>query len=204
MADDSQYPYPPDRFDDEADAASFHGAHRAEEPFWRQNLVYILIIGAAFLTLLVLLFFINGLGGDGEEGTTGPVASSAEASDGGDGGEGAEEGGEETTAEEEPTAEPDRSTPVLVMNAANINGLAGTWQDTLEEDGWTEVGVGTADQPQDEAAVYYRDEADAASAQALAEEVGAGEATQSDEYDNRITFIAVSEPGDSEEGDGEE
>src|SRR5699024_2827953 len=28
---DSQYPYPPDRFDDEADAAAFHGAHRAEE-----------------------------------------------------------------------------------------------------------------------------------------------------------------------------
>src|SRR5699024_5941393 len=24
---DSQYPYPPDRFDDEADAAAFHGAH---------------------------------------------------------------------------------------------------------------------------------------------------------------------------------
>ena len=51
---DSQYPYPPDRFDDEADAATFHGAHRAEEPFWRQNLIYLVIIAAAFVTLLVL------------------------------------------------------------------------------------------------------------------------------------------------------
>src|SRR5699024_12269897 len=64
---DSQYPSPPDRFDDEADAVSFHGAHRAELPFWRENLLYILIIGAAAGLLVVLLFVIGSMGGDGDD-----------------------------------------------------------------------------------------------------------------------------------------
>ena len=56
---DSQYPYPPDRFDDEADAVTFHGAHRAELPFWRENLLYIIIIGAAVVMLVVLLVVLQ-------------------------------------------------------------------------------------------------------------------------------------------------
>lgn len=193
---DSQYPYPPDRFDDEADASSFHGAHRAEEPFWRQNLVYIVIIAAAFVTLVVLLFVIGNLGRGGDERSadpTTPAASSQAAqSDGGDDASGS------------PAAEADKSTPVLVVNAGGINGLAGTWQSTLEDDGWQKVDVGTADNRQQEAVVFYRDEADAASAQALADAVGAGEARQSDEYDASITFVAVEQPADDfGSGDGE-
>lgn len=193
---DSQYPYPPDRFDDEADTVSFHGAHRAEEPFWRQNLLYIVIIGAALVMLIVLLFLIGGMGGGDDDRAEDPTSAAAS--------ESSESPAEETT-EEEPAAEPDLSTPVLVVNAGGINGLAGTWQETLEGDGWTEVGVSTADNVQQEPVVFYRDEADADTANALAEQVGAGEARQSDEYDARITFVAVGEPGagdDGTEGDG--
>lgn len=195
---DSQYPYPPDRFDDEADAAAFHGAHRAEEPFWRQNLVYIVIIAAAFVVLLVLLFMIGGMGGDGDDRAEDPTTpAAAETSE-----EAPAE--EETTAEEEPAAEPDLSTPVLVVNAGGINGMAGAWQESLEGEGWEDVGVSTADNIQQEPVVFYRDEADADSAQALAEQVGAGEARQSDEYDARITFVAVTEPGAEDGGEGGE
>ncbi|WP_193104945.1 LytR C-terminal domain-containing protein [Brachybacterium sp. FME24] len=193
---DSQYPYPPDRFDDEADTVSFHGAHRAEEPFWRQNLLYIVIIGAALVMLIVLLFLIGGMGGGDDDRAEDPTSAAAS--------ETSESPAEETT-EEEPAAEPDLSTPVLVVNAGGINGLAGTWQETLEGDGWTEVGVSTADNVQQEPVVFYRDEADADTANALAEQVGAGEARQSDEYDARITFVAVGEPDagdDGTEGDG--
>lgn len=197
---DSQYPFPPDRFDDEADAASFHGAHRAEEPFWRQNLIYIVIIGAAVVTLVVLLFLIGGGGGGEDERAADPTSAAESAEPGASDEGGAAEGEGEEEASEESAAEADKSTPVLVVNAAGINGLAGSWQETLEASGWTEVGIGTADNRQQEPLVFYRDEADAASAQALADEVGAGEATQSDEYDARITFLAVTEP---EEG-GEE
>lgn len=190
---DSQYPYPPDRFDEEADASSFHGAHRAEEPFWRQNLIYLVIIGAAFVTLLVLLFLIGGMGRDGDERatdpTTSPASETAEAAP-----------TDEEPAEETPVAEPDRETPVLVVNAGGINGMAGAWRDSLKGSGWSDISINTAANVQQEPVVFYRDEADAATAQALAQEVGAGEARQSDEYESRITFVAVTEPGSGDEG----
>lgn len=192
---DSQYPYPPDRFDDEADAVAFHGAHRAEEPFWRQNLVYIVIIAAAFVLLLVLLFLIGGMGQDGDDRAEDPTTSAASESSE----EASEDGEAEEDAEEESAPEPDLSTPVLIVNAGGITGLAGTWQETLQDQGWEEVYISTADNIQQESVVFYRDEADADSAQALAEESGAGEARQSDEYDARITIMVVSEPDDGED-----
>jgi len=198
---DSEYPYPPDEFDREAATASLHGAHRAEHPFWRQNLVYLIIIAAAFVLLLVLLFAIGGMGRNTPEERAEAPTSAAEQTE-----QTSAEGGEETTAEETPAPEPDRSTPVMVVNAGGINGLAGAWQDTLESAGWTAVDVSTADNLQEEPVVFYRDEADADTAQALAAEVGAGEARQSDEYDATITFIAVNEPGADQAdqgGDGE-
>ena len=196
---DTQYPYPPDRFDDEADAATFHGAHRAEEPFWRQNLIYLVIIAAALVTLLVLLFLIGGMGRDGDDRASDPTSPAAS------------ETTEEAPAEEEgaegeeeaPAPEPDRSIPVMVINAGGINGMAGAWRDSLEGSGWEQVSIGTADNVQQEPVVFYRDEADAETAQALAQEVGAGEARQSDEYESRITFVAVTEPGSGgQEGEG--
>src|SRR5690625_2410131 len=109
---------------------------------------------------------------------------------------------------EEPAAEPDRSTPVLVVNAGGINGMAGAWRDDLEGEGWEDVSVTTADNVQQEPVVFYRDEDDADSARGLAEQVGVDEVRQSDEYEARITFVAVAEPGDEggdeggEEGEG--
>jgi hypothetical protein len=193
---DSQYPYPPDRFDDEADAVSFHGAHRAELPFWRENLLYIIIIGAAMVLLVVLLFFIGSMGGDGDDRADDPTTAASSESAAAE--DPAAEG--ESEATEEPAPEADRSTPVLVVNAGGINGLAGTWRDTLEGEGWEDVSVATSDNSQQEPVVFYRDEEDAETAQALAAEVGAGEARQSDEYDASVTFVAVSEPGGGEGG----
>lgn len=193
---DSQYPYPPDRFDDEADAVSFHGAHRAELPFWRENLLYIIIIGAAVVLLVVLLFFIGGMGGSGDDRADDPTTAASES-------EATEDEATESEAEETPAAEADKSTPVLVVNAGGINGLAGSWQSALEGDGWEDVSLATADNAQQEAVVFYRSEEDAGTAQALADSVGAGEARQSDEYDAAVTFVAVSEPGEDMGGEGE-
>jgi hypothetical protein len=188
---DSQYPYPPDRFDHEAADVAFHGAHRAEEPFWRQNLVYLVIIAVAAVVLVVLLFVIGGLGPNGDDrGETPPAASETgttapEESDG---------GGESTEEPTEEPAEADKTVEVQVLNAAGINGLAARWQENLTGSGWENVTVSTAQDRQTEAVVFYRDEADKATAQALAEEVGAGEARQSDEYEAPITFVTVGEP----------
>lgn len=189
---DSSYPYAPDQFDEEAAAASYHGAHRAEEPFWRQNLVYLIIIGVAALVLLGLLLVIGGLRGGSDDRAADPTSSPAQSAAVSDGG--GDGGGEASTSPEAPAATVDKATPVLVVNAAGTNGLAGAWRDALSADGWTSIDLETADAPQEQAVVFYRDPADAASAQALADEVGAGEARQSDEYDARITFLATTLP----------
>ncbi|MDN5686672.1 MAG: LytR C-terminal domain-containing protein [Brachybacterium sp.] len=193
---DSQYPYPPDRFDDEADAVSFHGAHRAEEPFWRQNLLYIVIIGAALVMLIVLLFLIGGMGGGGDERAEDPTTPAAS--------ETSSAPADEETTEEEAPPEADKSVPVLVVNAGGINGLAGAWQDALEGEDWEDVSLSTADNQQQEPVVFYRDEEDQETAQALAAEVGAGEASQSGEYDSPVTFVAVEMPDEGGGSDGEE
>lgn len=198
---DSQYPYPPDRFDEEAKSVSFHGAHRAEEPFWRQNLVYLIIIAVAVVVLLVLLFTIGGLGRGGDDRAETPATQQTseeqEPSDGGgdasDGG-GEEEDPEAGEEEEETEPEPDLGRPVQILNAAGINGMAAAWEAQLNDAGWEDVSSDNAGSRQEESVVFYSDEADAATAQALADEVGAGEARQSNEYEAPITFIAVAEP----------
>lgn len=199
---DSSYPFPPDRFDQEADAVAFHGAHRAEEPFWRQNLVYLVIIAAAVIALLVLLFLIGGMGGKNDERATGPTTGETETAQPSDAGGSDQGGGKKPEGEAPPV---DKGTTVTVINAGGIGGLAGSWRDTLRGADWTDVKIATADSRQEKAVVFYRDEADRGTAQALADEVGAEEARQSDEYDGPITFVAVTEPqqksGDG--GDGE-
>lgn len=183
MADaPDDYPYPPDQFDREAETTSFHGAHRAEEPFWRQNLLYIVVIAAAVLVLLGLLFAIGGMGGGKDDPTTSPTTTQAAppASDAGG----------------EPAApQGDKTTPVLVVNAGGQKGMAGTWRDHLKSTGWTEVGIATAESRQEQPVVFYKDEADAATAQMLAQEAGVeGGAQQSDEYDARVTILVVNAP----------
>ncbi len=185
----SDYPYAPDQFDREAETTSFHGAHRAEESFWRQNLLYVIIIAAAVLTLLVLLFVIGGMGRDTGGGT--PVATPTTSAPAGES-PAASDGGGETA----PAQEVSRDTPVLVVNAGGQNGMAGDWRDELTSAGWTKVDISTADSRQEQAVVFYRDQADAASANELAHQVGLDGAQQSDEYDARITFVAVESPQD--------
>lgn len=130
------------------------------------------------------LFVIGGMGRDGGTDTAATTTATTQAppaeqrpSDGGGQAPAAPEG--------------DRSTPVLVINAGGENGMAGKWRTALADKGWTAVDIQTAQSRQEQAVVFYRAEEDAASAQPLAQEAGVGEAQQSDEYDARITFVAV-------------
>lgn len=183
MADaPDDYPYPPDQFDREAETTSFHGAHRAEEPFWRQNLLYILVIAAAVLVLLGLLFAIGGMGGGKDEPSTDPTTTQAAPA--------TSDGGGET-----PAPQGDKTVPVLVVNAGGQKGMAGNWKQHLLDTGWADVSIQTAKSRQEEPVVFYKDEADAATAQMLAQEAGVeGGAQQSDEYDARVTILVVGAP----------
>src|SRR5699024_3051962 len=144
--------------------------------------------------LIVLLFIIGGMGGDGDERAEDPTTPAAS--------ETSSAPADEETTDEEASPEADKSVPVLVVNAGGINGLAGTWQDALEGEDWEDVSLSTADNQQQEPVVFYRDDEDQETAQALADEVGAGEARQSDEYDSPVTFVAVEMPDEGDDGDG--
>lgn len=205
MADQSTYPYEPDQFDREADQVGAHGAHRAEEPFFKRNLSTIIVIVAALLALALVLWAVSGLG-KGSEDAPAPVESSTSApADSGDGRLAASDNGGEGATEkpsEEAAPEVNREAPVLLLNGKRKQGMAGRWQKALEEQGWTKVDTDTGKRTKN-AGVYYKNDEDKATAEALAKYVGV-EAEKSDKYRSNITVVVVEEPGDLAEIDGAE
>lgn len=187
---DNEYPFPPDQFDQEADAVGAHGAHRVDEPFWKQNRTAIIVIVLAVLAC-VAAFWVTSMV-VGQDGTPAPATQSAPpASDaGGAAPEQAE--GADGTEEEAAPAQPDLSRPILVLNGTRTNGLAGQWKSTLEAAGWQSVDTDTG--PRSETGgVYYRTEEDQATAAALAEALGV-EAVQSDQFESSITAVVTERP----------
>lgn len=208
MADQSTYPYEPDQFDREADQVGAHGAHRAEEPFFKRNLSTIIVIVAALVALALVLWAVSGLG-KGSENTPAPVDSSTSApadssesdpaasDNGGEGEQPSEEASEEPSEEAAP--EVNKEAPVLVLNGKRKQGMAGRWQKALEEQGWTKVDTDTGKRSKS-AGVYYKDDEDQATAEALAKYVGV-EAEKTDKYKANITVVIIDEPGDLAEVD---
>ncbi|MCT1867194.1 LytR C-terminal domain-containing protein [Dermabacter sp. p3-SID358] len=210
MAEQSTYPYEPDQFDREADQVGAHGAHRAEEPFFKRNLSTIIVIVAALVALALVLWAVSGLG-KGSENTPAPVDSSVSApADSGENGSddpaASDSGGNEGAASEEPSEEPaveaNREAPVLLLNGKRKQGMAGRWQKALEEQGWTHIDTDTGKRSKT-AGVYYKRDEDKATAEALAKYVGV-EAEQSDKYKANIVVVVIDEPGDLAEIDGAE
>ncbi|MCT2149360.1 LytR C-terminal domain-containing protein [Dermabacter vaginalis] len=208
MADQSTYPYEPDQFDREADQVGAHGAHRAEEPFFKRNLSTIIVIVAALVALALVLWAVSGLG-KGSENTPASVDSSTSApadssesdpaasDNGGEGEQPSEEASEEPSEEAAP--EVNKEAPVLVLNGKRKQGMAGRWQKALEEQGWTKVDTDTGKRSKS-AGVYYKNDEDQATAEALAKYVGV-EAEKTEKYKANITVVIIDEPGDLAEVD---
>lgn len=208
MAEQSTYPYEPDQFDREADQVGAHGAHRAEEPFFKRNLSTIIVIVAALVALALVLWAVSGLG-KGSENTPAPVDSSTSApadssesdpaasDNGGEGEQPSEEASEEPSEEAAP--EVNKEASVLVLNGKRKQGMAGRWQKALEEQGWTKVDTDTGKRSKS-AGVYYKNDEDQATAEALAKYVGV-EAEKTDKYKANITVVIIDEPGDLAEVD---
>ncbi|QEU12583.1 LytR C-terminal domain-containing protein [Dermabacter vaginalis] len=208
MAEQSTYPYEPDQFDREADQVGAHGAHRAEEPFFKRNLSTIIVIVAALVALALVLWAVSGLG-KGSENTPASVDSSTSApadssesdpaasDNGGEGEQPSEEASEEPSEEAAP--EVNKEAPVLVLNGKRKQGMAGRWQKALEEQGWTKVDTDTGKRSKS-AGVYYKNDEDQATAEALAKYVGV-EAEKTEKYKANITVVIIDEPGDLAEVD---
>lgn len=196
-----EYPYPEDEFDALGARRVPQGVHREPPPRWRSWLPYVLVLVLVpLLTFGAVKFFAGDPASDPEPTATESVDSTTE--DPGDGDEaepadtdsptgeepGDEPGGDDTDGEtgdgepgeeepgegsDDPGAELDYATSVLVLNGAGIQGLAGEVADALEGEGWTntEADNYSADTPL-ETALYYTSEEFVAEAQAVADALG--------------------------------
>ncbi|MBV7411374.1 LytR C-terminal domain-containing protein [Dermabacteraceae bacterium TAE3-ERU27] len=229
---DNDYPYPPDRFDEEAQHSTHFGAHREEEPFWRRNLLALIIAAVAFVIIALLFAYSLSLcGGEGKAapkekaGQSAPAKAGADAkqdgaksnanaddakktkasnSDEEEGDTPAPKGSEqekEAKAKAEEKAKQDsnqaanggvdKNLKVAVLNATTVNGRAAKWRDKFSGEGWKNVEASNAQGASKENVVFYRDEKDRATAEALAKAAGLSGATQSNKYPAPITLIVV-------------
>ena len=90
---------------------------------------------------------------------------------------------------------------MLVLNGKRKQGMAGRWQKALEEQGWTKIDTDTGKRSKN-AGVYYKNDEDQATAEALAKYVGV-EAEKTDKDKANITVVIIDEPGDLAEVDDE-
>lgn len=137
------YPYPEDEFDTLGANRVPQGVHREPVPRWRQWLPYVLVlILVPALTFVGVKYFFSG------SQTPTPDSSPETTQTETVGPEESPTVGEEPTAgEEQPSEEPtepeapvlDQSVSVLVLNGANVQGLAGRVATLLGTDGWTNV-----------------------------------------------------------------
>ena len=77
----------------------------------------------------------------------------------------------------------DRSLPVDVLNSTSTPGLAAGAAEALEDLGWTVGEVTNFEGDEIPTTVFYPEDAQEATAAAVADELGAGSAEQSDDVD---------------------
>lgn len=184
------------------------GAHRARRHPLLVALVTLGAVGLASAVLLwgLLTFDVLGVGDDLREAggslvpSTAPVDPSASAAPSADPGAGPGVGPSvDPTAEPstdpkaEPSTEPspepspepsaDRSLPVDVLNSTATPGLAAGAAEALEGLGWTIGEVTNFEGDEIDTVVLYPDAEQQVTAEAVAQDLGAGSAQQSDEVD---------------------
>ncbi|PHP53216.1 LytR C-terminal domain-containing protein [Actinomyces ruminis] len=179
----SRYDYPDDEFDADADGPVPVGVHRAQVPAWRSWIPLLAIL----IIVPLLAWGAVGLLGrhSGGTGTTATATAAVPADDSAD--TAATQAGQATaepTAQptEEPTGSADFTTGITVHNGTDTTGLATRTGDKLNNAGFTSVtvsqGIYSAAEPA-YTTVYYASADQAATAQAVADVLGAGELVES-------------------------
>lgn len=178
-----RYPYPDDEFDVVDGSAGPRGVHRAPRSRWSRVWPFLLVLvlfPALAFGVVNSLYSWDGLGSSSDATSDAPADDLA--AEGGEG-DGAAEGGEETAPEggaAEESAEPeapapvaDRTTSVMVLNAAKVSGLAGKTADKLTAAGFTTVDSGNyTGAATTVSGVYYATEDQAVTAAEVASTLG--------------------------------
>lgn len=196
----ADYPYPDDEFDATTDADAPRGVHRAPRSAWSRWWPFLGVLVLA----PVLAYAAVTVWGALNDSSGGPGTATV---DDGTGDEGTTDGTEEepgdgTTeeappqTEEPPAPEPVLSTPVQVLNAAGVAGLAGQQQAKLQEAGFTAVTTGNSDGGgATDSTVFYATEDQRATADLVASTLGITTVTLSPEdAGDGIAVVLLSDP----------
>lgn len=198
----AEYSYPEDEFDVPSNPDVPRGVHRAPRSAWSRWWPFLLVVvlAASSAYVAVNLAARNGdlpsLPGasDSPSTDTGADAPTDTASDGATAP--ADGATESAPAEEPPAATPVMDTPVAVLNAAKIGGLAGAQAEKLTAAGFTAVTTGnfTGTAP-DDSVVYYAAEDQKATADLVASTLGLTVVTLSPaDAGTGITVVLASDP----------
>lgn len=191
----AEYPYPEDEFDVPSNPDVPRGVHRAPRSFWSRWWRFLVVL--AILPVLAFAL-VNYAARDGNlpslPGTSdSPGAQEDTPTDTATEGEAPVE--PETPASEEPAAPtPVLTTPVTVLNAASIGGLAGEQAQKLTAAGFTAVETGNAEPTVDDSTVYYTSEDLRPTADLVAQTLGLTEVVLEAADTPGITVLLVSDP----------
>ncbi|WP_019136039.1 LytR C-terminal domain-containing protein [Cellulomonas massiliensis] len=195
------YPYADDEFDAPADPDAPRGVHRAPRSAWSRWWPFLAVLILAPALAFAAVTYLSGTrGGDGASDQPGSNPSASAPTQGGsasptEGAEGQEEPSPGDT-EEQPTAEPELGTPVVVLNAAGVNGLAARMSEKLQGVGFTSVEAQTfTGTPPASSVVYYDSEDLEATARLVADTLGidAVELSQAD-AGGGVTVVLTTDP----------
>lgn len=196
--------YPPDEFDDLPATQGRRGAHRAR-PNPVLAMVPVLLVVVAVVAVVVGAMTLLGdtapdtatpAGNEAplEEGTAAPQPSAPE---------GTAPAPQQPTVEpttaptgEEPEPEPtvDTSVPVTVLNGTSTSGLAAGAAERLTGEGWTVAGTDNYRAgPTPPTTVYYPSEELAATAEAVADDLGGAATELSDAFDAATLTVVLGE-----------
>ncbi|WP_066585444.1 LytR C-terminal domain-containing protein [Cellulomonas timonensis] len=178
------YPYPDDEFDVVDGSVGPRGVHRAPRSRWSRVWPFLLVLvlfPALAFGVVNSLYSWDGLGSSSDASSDAPAGDPV-GDEGAEGeGEDAAEGGEEAAPEpdaesaepEAPAPVADKTTAVMVLNAAKVSGLAGKTADKLTAAGFTTVDSGNyTGAATTTSGVYYATEDQAVTAAEVATTLG--------------------------------
>ena len=195
----ADYPYPDDEFDVPADPDAPRGVHRAPRSAWAKwwpfLAVLVLAPVLAYAAVTVWGVLNDPSTGDPGSSTVGDEAPDDTASDGAaeEPAEGTEDPGT-TESEAPPAPQPVLSTPVEVLNAASIGGLAAEQAAELTAAGFTAVTTGNSEPTVDASTVYYTSEDLRPTADLVAQTLGLTEVVLQAGDNAGISVLLVSDP----------
>ncbi|WP_315098099.1 LytR C-terminal domain-containing protein [uncultured Cellulomonas sp.] len=195
----AEYSYPEDEFDVPSNPDVPRGVHRAPRSAWNRWWPFLVVLVLAPVLAFVL---VNLAAREGNlptlPGTSdSPVAEDEPTTETPADGETppADEGAETPPADEPVAPTPVLTTPVAVLNAAGIGGIAAAQAEKLTTAGFTAVTTGNVESSLDDSVVYYASEDQKVTADLVASTLGLTVVTLSaPDAGTGIAVVLVSDP----------